>query len=446
MKTLQTLFSAVVALLLFGSQVVYGQIPAPASPQQGKILILNATAHVGTGQVIQRSAIGFEKGTITFVGDAGTLDKSKYDQVIDASGKHVYPGFISTNNNLGLTEIEAVRATNDFRDVTGINPHIRALIAFNTDSRITPTVRSNGVLLTQATPRGGLISGSSSVMSLDAWNWEDAVVKADDGIHLNWPKMFQQSGWWAEPGPVKPNKKAQNQISQLNAFFGRALAYSKTEHPAEKDLRFEAMRGIFDGSKNLYIHADYVKDITAAGNFVHDLNIPKPVLVGGYDSWMVTDMLKENKFSVILRRIHSLPKRPEDDIDRPFKLPSILAKAGITFCFGSAGDMEAMNTRNLPFYAGTAVAYGLDPEEAVAAISLNAAKILGISNKLGSLEVGKQATLFISTGDALDILTNNVEMAFVSGRSIDLNNHQKALYEKYKAKYEQEKAIKEEEE
>lgn len=409
----------------------FSQVPAPALTKN--ILFLNGIAHIGNGELIENSAIGIENGKLILVSDAKTIriDRTKYDTVIHLEGKHIYPGFISLNSTLGLTEIDAVRATLDFNDVGDINPHVRAEIAFNPESKIIYTVRANGVLLAQATPRGGLIPGTSSVMELDGWNWEDAVYKKDDGVHLNWPAItFSVSG-----DDPKKNERNKEQIALLQKFFADAKAYSKVANHEEKNLRFEAMRGIFDSSKTLFINANFVKEIIQAVNFSREHKIKKTVIVGGYDSWLVADMLKENNIAVIVRRVHELPKRKDEDVDLPYKIPYLLQKAGVLFCLDVSGDMEAMNSRNLPFYAGTAAAYGLTKEEALMSISSNSAKILGIDKTVGTLEVGKDANLIVSTGDALDMRTNNIEYAFIRGKQIDLENHQKALYRKYKMKY-----------
>lgn len=410
----------------------------PGPEQSQSILLLGGYAHLGTGEFIKNSAIGFENGKITLVQDATllTVDTAPWDTVIDVSGKHVYPGFIAPNSTLGLQEIGAVRATRDHSEVGAFNPNVRSIIAYNTDSHITPTIRTNGVLMAQVTPRGGIISGASSVVVLDAWNWEDAVVAMDDGIHMNWPTMYSRSGWWAEPGDIEKSKNYDDRVAEIKKFFQDALAYSELKDLDEVDLRFEAMLGVFDDSKNLYVHANGVKEITAIYNFVKDLHLHNVVIVGGYDSHLVADLLIEQEIAVMVRRTHDLPMRHEDDIDLPYKLPALLEEAGVLYCLENSGDMEQMGTRNLPFLAGTAVTYGLDVEEAVAAITLNAATILGVDDVCGSLEEGKDATLFVSEGDALDMLTNNVTIAYVQGRSIELTNQQIELYEKYDAKYE----------
>lgn len=413
------------------------QQPVPAKPQSKSILLMNGIAHIGNGKVIENSVIGMKDGKIVLVGDAQTIriQPSAWDTTINIAGKHVYPGFIAPNSTLGLVEIEAVRATVDFREVGYYNPEIRSIIAYNTDSKVTPTVRTNGVLLAQITPRGGRISGTSSVVELDGWNWEDAVYKMDDGIHVSWPDVVSRNYTEDGPGPWEKSKNYDNQVRDLEKFFNEAKAYCENDRPDEKNLRFEAMRGLFNGTKTLFLRADYVKEITEAVAFAKRMNIGKAVIVGGSQSWKCTQLLKENNIPVMIGRTHALPVNDEDDVDQPFKTPYMLQQAGVLFCIQNEGDMEAIQTRNLPFEAGTAAAYGLTKEEALAAITSNAAKILGIDSKVGTIEEGKDATLFVSTGDALDMRTNNVERAWIRGKTLQLTNEQQKLYKTYSDKY-----------
>lgn len=407
----------------------------PGGKQNKSILLLNGTAHIGNGKVIPRSAIAFEQGKITMVLDAfdARMDSSIYDTIIHIDGKHVYPGFIAPNSRLGLVEIDAVRATRDFDDVGLLNPHVRSLIAYNTESRITSTVRTNGVLMAQVSPEGGLISGSSSILNLDGWNWEDAVLKKDDGIHLQWPRDFSHR--------VEDDKKKKefaerylDQQKELKAFLKEALAYSKKDFHLEKNIRFEAMKAVFKKESRVYIHANTASEISDAIYALDEFNLSL-VIVGGSESWLVADLLNDRNIPVLLRRVHSLPDYEDDPIHLPFELPFILHQKGILLGLENSGSMEAMGTRNLPFYAGTAAAYGLDKEVALSMISLNTAKILGIDKQVGSLETGKLASLFVSEGDALDMRSNKVVLAFIEGRQIDLSNPQKELYEKYSKKY-----------
>lgn len=398
---------------------------------------MNATTHIGNGQVIENSYLAFNNGKIELVADARILkiDISKFDTVINLSNKHIYPGLIAPNCIIGLQEAEAVKATDDFAEVGEFNPHIRSLIAYNTDSKILQTVKANGVLFVQSTPRNGILSGTSSVLATDGWNWEDAVVKVDDGIHLNFPKSIHKNGWWAEPLPSERNNKYNVELKNLNTFFENALAYFRTTNPIEKNLRYESMKGLFNGAKTLYIHTDYVKDIISAINFSKQFNITKMVIVGGKDSYKITSLLRENNVAVMLNRLHDLPDLPEAETDLLYKTPFLLQKDSVLFCLQNQGDMEAMNARNIPFLAGTAAAYGLTKEQALQSITLNAAKILGIENELGSIEIGKSASIIISDGDILDMKTNNIILAYINGRQLKLSNFQNDLYKKYSDKF-----------
>lgn len=413
------------------------QTPSPIEQTHNRILFIHGKAHVGNGDVHDNSLIGIEKGKILFVKNALTnmYDESEWDTIIDITGKHVYPGFIAPNITLGITEIDAIRATRDFQETGYLNPHVRALIGWNTDSEIIYTVRTNGVLVAQSTPRGGILSGTSSIMALDGWNWEDAAYAADDGVHLNWPEQLKKTGWWAEPGPVKENDQYEKSKQLIWEFFKKAEAYLKKSKPEETNLRFEALREVFKGSKRIYIHADFAPEINDIIDFSREFNFKYPVIVGGYDAYRLADRLKENHFTVIIGRPHSLPHFEGDEVNTYYQLASRLQSRGVLFCISNEGDMEAMHARNLPFLAGSAWAYGLSEEEAVASITLNTAKILGIDDKLGSLEKGKDATLFVSDGNALDMMTNNAHLAMIKGRFIELDNHQIQLYKKYKKKY-----------
>jgi imidazolonepropionase-like amidohydrolase len=403
---------------------------------KGRILLLDGILHVGTGEIMNNSAIGINNGKIIFVKNAlaYTVRKNEWDTIIDLKGQYVYPGFVAPNSTLGLTEIDAVRATNDFSEVGDLNPHIRSLIAFNVESKVISTVRTNGVLITQATPRNGTISGSSSVLHLSGWNWEDAVIKTDDGIHLNWPNSIQYGGWRAGASEIKRNEKYEENKNRISVFFQSAKLYSENTKNAQIDLRFNAMKEIFSGTKRLYFHADDIQQILDIIDFSKSHGIKFPVIVGGYDSYLVADRLKDAKIPVMLPRIHSLPQNEDDPIDLPFQLPFLLYKAGVKFCLQNEGDMEAMNARNIPFLAGTAVAYGLPIEEAIKSISLNACEILGIDKDYGSVEVGKHATLFVSRGNALDMKTNDVSLILMNGNFIETKNFQTDLYIKYKNK------------
>ena len=414
----------------------FGQ-PTPAADQDGAVLILGGIAHLGTGDVLENSAIGFRNGKIDFVGFARSVDRARYEQIIEAKGQHLYPGFIVPNSTLGLQEIGAVRATRDDAEVGTFKPHVRSIIAFNTDSEVTPTVRTNGVLMGQITPRGGTISGSSSFVHFDGWNWEDAALKTVDGIHLNWPSTHHKHAVDGK-NDIRKRKTYTQQKHEIERYFAEARAYAEA-HPEPStsvmDVRHEAMRGIFDGSLALYCHASDVREITEAVHFKREMGIKRLVIVGGYDAYLVGDILRENNVSVLLTSVHRLPRFTEDDIDLPYRLPKLLADEGVLFALQVDARMTEMNTRNLPFYAGTARKYGLTEEQAIMALTQNPAKILGVDDVCGTIERGKDATLFISDGDALDVRTNRLIYAFIQGRTMDLDNRQKELYRKFQTKY-----------
>jgi|TARA_B110000208_G_scaffold150626_1_gene181932 imidazolonepropionase-like amidohydrolase len=407
----------------------------PAKKQSKAIAIIGATTHIGNGEVISNSLVSFNKGIIESIAlYTGSEDLSKM-KVIDATGQHIYPGFIVANSTLGLIEIDAVRATDDDQEIGTWNPHIRSLIAYNAESKVVESMRPNGVLLAQVTPRGGRISGTSSVVQLDAWNWEDAVIKSDNGIHLNWPSILSRGRWrLGEDRGLKSNPKYSSQVAEIDSYFKGAKANSNTTEGLQ-NLPLAAMKGLFDSSKTLFIHVNTEKAIMDAVEFTKQQALTKVVIVGAYEAFKVADYLKENKIAVLLQRVHSRPNNDDNDYDLPFKMASLLVKAGITVGLETSGDMERMNSRNLPFYAGTTAAYGLTKEQALQLITLNTAKILGIDSNYGSLEVGKSATLFISKGDALDMRTNHLTNAFIDGRKISLETHQTELWKRYSKKY-----------
>lgn len=419
-------------LAIFTLNMSVAQSPAPAVNQLKPILIINGTAHLGDGSIVENSAIGFANGKINFVGNANdaNLNRSNYD-IIDAKGKHIYPGFIIPNSDLGLNEVSAVRATQDGDETGALNPNVRSIIAYNTDSELIPTLRFNGVLTAQVVPKGGSISGTSSIVQLDAWNWEDAGLKVDDGLHLNWPNKKLRRRWWMGETEGQPNKNYDKSVKQLKKLFTDASSYSKSSK-APMNLRLESMKGLFDGSKQLFIHENKAVDILTSINYAKEIGVKKIVLVGGEDALYIKSFLLENNISIILSDVHRLPSRTEEDVDMPYKLPFLLNQAGIKYCLGYEG---VANSRNLPFFAGTSAAYGLDKELALKSITLDAAEILGVADQLGSLTTGKNATLFISEGDALDMRTNKMVAVYIGGRKVTLEAMQQRLYKKYQAKY-----------
>jgi imidazolonepropionase-like amidohydrolase len=401
-----------------------------AGAQQVPVIIQGATIHVGNGQVIENGYFGFADGKIFLCSDK--LDAMyKNATLIDGKGKHIYPGIICMNNVMGLNEVDAVRATIDSRETGEINPNVRSVIAYNTDSKVTPTALNNGILFTQAIPGGGLISGSSSLMRTAGWNWEDAAYRTDDGIHLNWPEAMSYRNWWVEQGDAQ-KKKNEKELQDIRSFFAEADQYNKSSKPEVFNARLQAMKGVLNGTQNMYVHVDGAKSIIEAIQFFKQYPQVKTVLVDATDAYLVKDLIKEKNIPVVITTVHQLPKHNHSDVDQPYKTVVELTRAGIMVAIGHFGSWES---RNVMFNAGTTVAYGLTKEEALQCITSNPAKIMGVEKSLGTLEKNKDASFIVSTGDILDMRTSVVELAYIDGKAVDLNNQQKQLYQKYVDKY-----------
>lgn len=432
MKKILTYFiAAAISSAVTAQETIY---PAPAQNQT--ITLTNATIHTGNGQVIENGSVVFTNGKITEVGSS----VSAAGKIIDCKGKHIYPGLILSSSQLGLVEVPSVRATIDASELGDISASIRSIVAYNTDSKVTNTLRPNGILLANVYPDGGIISGLSSVVQLDAWNWEDAAYKTDNGVHFNMPSLLnrQRGGrggggfGGGQQSTEDPVKRGLEQIEKVKAFFREAKAWQAEATHESTNLKYDAVKGLFTKQQKLFIHCNIVKEMLVAVDFVKEFGFDV-VIVGGVDSWQIADILKQNNMAVILDQLHSLPVMADDDVDQRFKTPALLQKAGVLFALND--DDENSRYRNLPFNAGSAVAYGLTKEEALSAITLNAAKILGIDDKTGSIEKGKDANIVVSDGDILDMKGNSVTYAFIQGRQLSLDNKQKQLFEKYKYKY-----------
>ncbi|ULQ52837.1 amidohydrolase family protein [Flavihumibacter fluvii] len=420
--------------LLFSTAVFAQETVYPAKPYAGLLFIKNAIVHVGNGQVLENVTIQVNNGKIEKIGKDLPIPMDDV-KVFDVKGHHVYPGLILSGSLLGLVEVNSVRATIDHTEIGNFNPSIRSIVAYNTDSKVINTLRSNGILLANITPQGGLISGSSSVVQLDAWNYEDAAYKLDNGIHLNMPSLLVRpnaSGGGPAVPAVDPVKKSLEDIEGIKAFFREAQAYSnETKHTAT-NLKYEAVKGLFNKSQKLFVHCDIVKEMLVAVDFAKDFGMDV-VIVGGSESYQLAPLLKANNIAVILNQMHSLPTLADDDVDQPYKAATALQQAGVLYAINDEDGQT--RGRNLPFNAGTAAAYGITKEQALQAITLNAATILGIGDRTGSLEPGKDANIVVSEGDILDMRTSIITHAFIQGRLIDLTDKHKQLYERYKQKY-----------
>ena len=424
--------------ILFLLSLIFSSDQVPAAEQDHPILIKGATIHTVSHGILENAEIIFDRGKIIDVGYQ--LSAMYRVERVDASGKHIFPGLISAGSTLGLQEIGAVRATRDYAEVGSINPNVRANVSYNPDSELIPISRSNGVLLALSVPRSGLVSGMSSLMMLDGWTWEDATLKHPVGLHIFWPSMHVSKPQSDDKKGEKEKDMRLESIQKIDDLFHESHAYLKLKESGSSsfkhDLRLEGILPVITGDIPVFIHANEVRQIEAAVYWSDRQNLTM-VLVGGKDSWRVTDLLKDQDIPVIYTQTHSTPMRRFESYDQAFITPSQLYEAGVKFCISnSESPFQTPHIRNLPYHAAKAASYGLPFEEALRSITLSTAEILGVADQVGSLEAGKDATFFIADGNILDVRTE-VTAAFIQGRKIELNDRHKMLYTKYQEKYRQ---------
>ena len=423
-------------LVLWGTLSAVAQVPAP--PQRQPIALVGGTVHTVSGETLDAATVLFDQGKLAAIGAAVELPPNT--QTIEVAGKHVYPGLFEAHSQLGLTEIASVPATIDHTETGRNNANVVANVAVNPDSEVIPVTRSAGVLLALTAPQGGLISGQSSVLQLDGWTYEDMTLLARAGLHINWPS---QDRGRRRRGPPRPDEETgpspTAQIEELREWFAQARRYAQLRQAPEAqqpfDLRLEALARAAHGELPLIVRADQLVDIQAAVAFGVEQKT-RTIILGGYDAPLCADLLKKHNVPVIVSAVYRQPLRRGDPYDHAYTLPRRLLDAGIKFCISTTDRSETWNTRTLPLHAGTAVGFGLPSAEALKAITLYPAEILGVADRVGSLEVGKDATLIVTNGDPLETRTE-VLAAYIQGRPVDLSNKQLRLYQKYEQKYQQ---------
>lgn len=401
--------------------------------QKQDVLLQNAVVHTVENGVLTDTDVLVQNGKVTAIGKDLKVPAGVSAQ--DLAGQHIYPSAIALATQLGLIEIEAVRATDDTTEVTDTNPDLNAQISFNADSELLPVTRSNGIGHVEVFPAGRLLMGQSAVMSLDSWNFNDATVKAHVGLHINWPRASVSNSPWVRKSAEDQKADNAKRLAQLKAYFVQAKDYylaHKAGKTNGKDSRWHAMLPVFDGQLPLYVHADEQRQIEQAVAFAKEQGA-KLVIVGGRDSWRVTSLLKANNVAVVYTAPYGLPSREDEDYDQAFKTPKMLEDAGVKYAIALGGSWD---NRNLVFAAGMSVNYGLTNEQALRAITLSPAEITGTAGSLGSIKVGKAANLVVSTGDLLDYTGSQVQALYLDGRKVDLNDRQKQLYHKYSQKAE----------
>lgn len=426
-KTCLSLFAALAGSLSSAQALAHDMVPGKAA--DGPLLLTGLTIHTVTDGVKADSDVLIVDGKIAAVGQ--NLSAPQGATVLALDGKHLYPGLIALANQLGLIEIEAVRSTDDSREVTQTNPDIKAKVGYNADSEVIPTIRSNGFAYSMIYPDGSMLMGQSSLMQLDAWNYQDALVADGTGLHVRWPNASTLGSRW-NPRPADEVRKANaEQLAKLQQYFRAAKAYYDAEQAGLNkgiDSRWHEMLAVFNGERPLFVHADDERQIRQAMLLAKEYNL-KLTIVGGRDSWRLADELAAAKVAVIYTAPYGLPSRGDENYSQAFTVPKTLQDAGVSYALSLDGYWD---TRNLVFAAGQAISFGLTPEQALRSVTINAAQIAGVADKIGSIEVGKAASLVVSEGDIFDYLGHKVTHLWIDGREVDLNNRHKQLHDKYK--------------
>ncbi|MFZ4567987.1 MAG: amidohydrolase family protein [Bacteroidota bacterium] len=424
-----------VLCLVYNTTFLVAHDEIPGAAQKNPIILKNAKIYTVSKGIIDGGMILFDKGKIVSVGK--NIDIPIGAEIIDCTGKSVYPGFIASESTIGLVEIEAVRATRDAVETGIFNPNAKSVTAYNPDSEIIPTIRSNGILIAHVVPQGGLISGLSSIMQLDGWTREDIALKHIAALSVNIPSMSVQNAPWISKSAEEQIKDNEKNLLELRDYFTKAKMYSLAAKNGladnMQDIRLESMRPIFEKQLPVFFTASSKQQILAALDMAKTYGI-NAIIFGANEAHLCIEELQLARVPVIIPRTHSLPREAESAYDEPYTLPHILERAGILWSFSESSFWQQ---RNLPFNAGTAIAYGLSEEAALRGLTINPATILGIADRVGSLDSGKDATLFVSKGNALDGLTNNVEYAFIQGKVVSLQSRQTELAKKYRTRYQQ---------
>jgi imidazolonepropionase-like amidohydrolase len=410
------------------------------------LLLENAIVHTVSGDTIASGSVLIENGKISNVSGTGArLNLPPGTRRIDLKGQHLYPGLIALNSALGLTEIQSVRATRDERDVGDYTPDLESWIAVNPDSELIPVTRANGIAYFEPAPDGSVIPGQSALMSMDGWTMEQMVVRKPAALHLFWPAMQldttpprgRRGGGGGETKSLDEQARERRaRVRSIEDFFEEAKAYAKAKAAAisngasmpEKVPAWEAMLPCLRGELPIVVHADEVRQIRSAVQWAGTNNF-KIILAGGLDAWMVAGLLATNRIPVLYEHVFSQPVRDTEPYDVHFKAADVLRRAGVQVLVGIGRDPSF--ERNLPYAAAQAIAFGLPEAEALKGLTLYPAQLLGVGDRLGSIEPGKDATLFVCDGTIFD-LRANVKQMWIAGKEVSLQNRHTQLYEKYK--------------
>lgn len=402
-----------------------------------RYLLKGATVHTAAGAVITNGEVLVVDGRIE---DVGRDLAAAVGREIDLTGMHLYPGLVSASSPLGLVEISAVRATRDLREVGSYTPDVRSWLAVNPDSELIPVARAGGVAYSLAVPDGGMIAGQSGLIQLAGWGMEEMAFAKPVALHLNWPGAglrLQEKGRLADPAkwksPEDQDKDRRKRVDEITDFFRDARAYvrlRRVDTNAPVIPAWEAMRDYVAGKRPVYVHADDLRQIKAAVAWA-GTNSVKIIVCGGRDAWMARDLLAEKQVPVVYEHVFAQPARDTDDLDQPYRNAAILAKAGVKVAISlGMGRFSASIARDLSHAAAHAARHGLDEETALRSITLHPAQIMGVADRIGSIEKGKLATLIATDGPLLDI-RSNVKRMWINGQETDLASRHTRLYDKY---------------
>jgi imidazolonepropionase-like amidohydrolase len=410
----------------------------PGGSQKKPVVFRNGVIHTVSGEIIENGTLVFDKGKIQSIGLNIAFPGEA--EIIDAKGLHLYPGLIDSFSSIGLIEIDSIRASIDTTETGNINPNVRAAVAFNPDSEAIPVARANGVLISVITPNGGLVAGRSAAMVLDGWTWESMTLKPDVGMALTWPRYGRPRLRREGPSPEGDEPKQDTErLAALHELMRETKAYatSRDAAPADQpvDLRLEAMRDVVEGKTPVLVLANSVKQIQTSIAFAKQYSL-KMILIGAADAAHCLQLIKEANIPVVVSSTYRLPTRHDSAYDEAYALPAKLREAGVTFCIAGDGRFGASMVRNLPYHAASASAFGLSEADALRSITLSAAEIFGIADRVGSLEAGKDATLIVTDGNILETPTQVVR-AYIEGKQVDLTSKHTQLYQKYETKYKQ---------
>lgn len=410
-------------ILLFTARAGYAQAPVPAPLQQQPIALTGATIHTMAGEVIENGTLLFQEGVITALGTSVSLPDNAV--VEDLSGKHIYPGLIDSYSQMGLFEIGSIEMTLDINEQGDVNPNVRAERAFHPESRHIAIARSAGILTAISSPGGGLISGQTAAMRMEGWTWEEMTLRPGVALLINWPNANSDS--------------YEENLETLQNVFDDARAYSRARKANEEggswlamDTRWESMIPLFTKERPLLVNANQVQQIQDAITWAEseDLEI---IILGGRESYMVSEQIRRRDIPVVITTVIGSPGRSWESYDHQYSLPARLHRAGVRFAI--SGSASAPYAHRLPWEAGAASAFGLPMEEAIRALTVYPAEIFDLSDKLGTLEPGKNATLLITTGNPLEYETR-IEQVFIDGRKSNMMDMHRQLYQKYREKVE----------